>query len=361
MKLSTLKTNDDGKSAFPRYLRYAMLLEEWMRLQKPEPGSRFPGDKLLSKHFGTTPVTISRSINELVRKGLLERRIGSGTYVTGKSSPESKRIGLFCHEVIIPDSAYITPFLNTFYDFWAAVGYQVVSLKCNPNEYEKLMRDYELAGALILVPSQEILRDSRELAKAGLPLVSVGYADPESTGFSFGTDHMNAGKSVVKYLYNLGHRRIAIVSQTNFSGSMRSKGYQEAMWELGLPVNPAWNFDNHLFRFTEIMKSAAPPTALILTHNSLSIMVYDLVARSGTKIPQDLSVITFDDSEFIRTLNPPLAVCTQNIPGFTKCASRTLLAKIRHKQPEAVEYVPEPIEIIRRDSLKQINIQGSET
>ena len=170
MKLSTLKTNDDGKSAFPRYLRYAMLLEEWMRLQKPEPGSRFPGDKLLSKHFGTTPVTISRSINELVRKGLLERRIGSGTYVTGKSSPESKRIGLFCHEVIIPDSAYITPFLNTFYDFWAAVGYQVVSLKCNPNEYEKLMRDYELAGALILVPSQEILRDSRELAMPENPL-----------------------------------------------------------------------------------------------------------------------------------------------------------------------------------------------
>lgn len=100
-------------------------------------------------------------------KGFLNGVSGSGTYVTGKSSPESKRIGLFCHEVIIPDSAYITPFLNTFYDFWAAVGYQVVSLKCNPNEYEKLMRDYELAGALILVPSQEILRDSRELAEAG--------------------------------------------------------------------------------------------------------------------------------------------------------------------------------------------------
>lgn len=357
MKLSTrtLKMNYEGTSALPKYLRYASLLEEWMRLQRPAPGTRFPGDKILSKHFGTTPVTISRSINELVRKGLLERRVGSGTYITGHSSPESKRIGLFCHETIIPDSGYITPLLNTFYDFWAAAGYQVVSLKCRPDEYEKLMRDYELAGALVLVPSLEILHYAGKFAETGLPIVSVGYADPELAGFSFGTDHTKAGKAVVKYLYDLGHRRIAIMRHDNVSATMRFRGYQEAMWELGLPINPVWCFDKNLSGFKEIMTSSAPPTALVITSNSFSVSVYDFAARSGVKIPDDLSVITFDDSEFIRSFNPPLATCIQNISGFTKCASEVLLAKIRHQQPDAIQYVPEPIEVVRRESLKQIN------
>ncbi len=362
MKLGTrtLKTNYEGTSTLPKYLRYASLLEEWIRLQRPEPGSRFPGDKILSKHFGTTPVTVSRSINELVRKGLLERRVGSGTYVTGFSVPESKRIGLFCHETIIPDSAYITPLLNTFYDFWAEAGYQVVSLKCKPEEYEKLMRDYELAGALVLVPSLEILHYAGQLAETGLPIVSVGYADPELTGFAFGTDHTNAGKAVVKYLYGLGHRRIAILAQEKVSGMMRFRGYQEAMWELGLPINPAWCFDKNFSGFKDIMNSSSAPTALIITNNSCSVPIYDLAARSGVKIPDDLSLITFDDSEFIRSFNPPLATCIQNISGFTKCASKALLAKIRHQQPDAIQYVPEKIEVIRRESLKQINKQGSE-
>lgn len=355
MKLCTLKNEYEGNSALPRYLQYAVLLEEWLRMQKPEAGSRFPGDHQLSRHFGTTPVTISRSIHELVRKGLLERRVGSGTYVTGRFRAQPKRIGLFCHEVITPDAAYITPLLRTFYDYWAEAGYQVVSLRCRPDEYEKTIREYELAGALILVPTLEILQAGRELANAGLPLVSVGYADASPDNFSFGTNHAEAAKRVVQDLHSLGHRRIAILQMDNTAAILRFRGYQTAMWELGLPVNPAWCFDASLSGLEEALRAPDPPTAMLITQHSASIIVYDYALHHNIRIPDDLSVITFDDSEFIRSLNPPFATCVQNITGFTKCASEVLFDKIRHKTLKPPPPAPEPAVIIRRASLKPIN------
>ena len=91
-------------------------LEQWILNENLPAGTRLPGNRLLAEHFRTTPLTIGKSLNELTRKGLLERRVGAGTFVANSAQVSNRRIGIICHEIICPDTTYISPVIHNFYE-----------------------------------------------------------------------------------------------------------------------------------------------------------------------------------------------------------------------------------------------------
>ncbi len=365
MTLDGLKLDYDRHSNLPKYQRLAKCLEEWIREKKLPAGTKFPGDRQLAEYLSTTPVTVSKSLNELTRKGILERKVGSGTYIadTSDAGPRYRRVGIICHEIIRADPVYVDPVLSAFYGYWKEKGYQVVSLLGQPENYEKLIREYELAGAMALLPTEAFAPDIRRLCEAGMPLVTIGgYAIPELPEISLGTNHVRTGELLVKYLHSLGHRRIGFIADDSGRSSiaLRARGYANGMWEAGLPVKPEWKtfFSNHedlRTYFSGHRQSPDRPSAYIIGSVNYAISIYNILQELQLTIGEDVSLISFDDVDYLLQLNPPLTVFRQRITEFTTVAACQLERMIRRQPPAPVDpELQEPV-LLKRKSCCKIN------
>jgi len=334
---------DSGNSR-SKYREIAAILEDFIISQSPAVGSKFFADRALAKHFAATTVTIGRSLNILVEKNMLERRIGAGTFVTydAANPKRKKRIGVLCHEVIAMDSVYVAPVMHTFNKFWDERGYQVISFYSTPKKWRQFIQDYELDGVMILVPREEFAGDILKLHQENYPVVSIGYAFPELKDISFGSDHGAITIEAVEYLYNAGHRRIALLFDDRILTSrVRSRSFQQAMWERRLPVSPDWIMQinqpddasgkEFAKKFKQIFRGSERPTAILLDSVFNIFAVYHLAEENNLRIPEDLSVVGFNDAEFLQYINPPLTVIDQPLEAITTAAAEKILNMIEKK------------------------------
>lgn len=363
MVLNDLKINLRTTSTLPKYQQLADCLEEWIVGNGFVPGTKLPSDRQLSEHFGTTAVTISKGLNELTRKGVLKRKVGSGTYVAAAQIQQKRRIGVICHEVITADASYVTPVMDNFYRYWQERSYQVISLVDEPKNYEKLMREYELSGIMVFVPREEFSEPIKKLYESGVPVVSIGFAMPDLPDISFGTNHCKVGEQAVAYLHGLGHRRIGVISSVSHTAfAMRRRGYANGMWNAGLPVKPDWiiNAETSISIVESLKKVFSQPdcpTAFLITSIYNAMHVYNVCNALKIKIPEDVSLVGFNDADFVQHLSPPLTVFAQRTCDFTLAAARQLERMIQHEPLCPKSKGGTDAELIERGSCQNITIK----
>jgi len=370
MRLSDLPILNPATADLPKYRQIAAVLEEYLQRANLPEGERFFSDRALAKRFSTTSVTISHSLNYLVSKGLLSRKAGSGTYV-GKQFFERKSqrsIGIVCHEMISSDENYCIPVLRKFGAFFEKHSFECISFKSEPADWRRLITDYMLDGLMVFVPKAEFAPEIFKLRAENVPVVSVGYAIPELPGISFGTNHVEAMNMAVDYMYQLGHRKIAFLFYSSQASSrVFLRSYRQAMWEHQLPLNPMWEITlenddgsgmtlmeheeikNQLLKLRE---SGNMPTAILIKTLIDAVSFYNFAAQNDLKIPEDISLITFDESPFVSQLNPPLTVIAQDLDNIAVNAAQTLLAMINGSNE--VRTVPTPPVFIQRGSCAVI-------
>ena len=341
--LQNLKFVDDKSSTLPKYQRLANCIEHWLKSSRLPKGTKLPCDRELAEHLGTTAVTLSKGLNLLVCKGILERKIGSGTYVADTENLNSgpRRIGIVCSEIIKFDPGYCNIVLEQFYRFWHERGFQLVSLLGVPQNYEKLIQDYELSGVMCFVPKEEFHDDLLALFRRKIPFVSIGIRF-DDLPVSFGTNHEKVASDAALHLVRLGHRKIAMLYNSQMSSSrLRCRGYSRVMWEHGLPVNPDWvidvSDDGTFDRLRTLLVPSDRPTALLADVAQPIPLIYETVRNLGLRIPEDVSVVGFTDQPYLTYMNPPMTVFSQRIQEFTLLAARQLESLIRNGVPMEIE------------------------
>ena len=321
----------------PKYRQIAAVLEEYLRCAKPAAGEKFFTDRVLAKHFSTTVVTVAHSLNYLCSKGLLVRKVGSGTFVAGRAAGNVKRrIGIICHEMISNDNFYVRPMLSRFGGFFSEMGYDVISFCALPEDYRRLVDEYELSGVVIFVPKVDFAPAIKELHEGGVPVISIGYANPALPGIAFGTDHEKTIDMAVDYLYQLGHRKIALLNTDFASTQVFLRGYQKAMWERNLPAHPDWHIcldpkspvsrDEQLMQ--HLQKQQMLPTAAIIGSISYSGIVYRVIQQMGMAIPENFSLIGLGNGRHLEEMEPPLTVVAQDLEKIADNAAQALFKKI---------------------------------
>ena len=371
MRLSDLPIINPANVNQPKYLQIAAVLEEYLQRANLAEGERFFSDRMLAQRFSTTSVTVAHSLNHLVSKGLLCRRRGSGTYI-GKRVPDRNsrlRIGIICHEIIAPDECYVTPVLRKFSEFFDKCNCEAISFKGEPEDWRRLIREYDLAGVMIFVPKGDFKDEIIKLRQDDIPAVSIGYAMPELPGISFGTDHGATIRKAVEHLYTLGHRKIAVIySKEQASGEVFERNYRQAMWDFQLPAHPAWSIDSAWENSRDIEKSAERfwqifselrqqndlPTALLVTNVLDAAPLYCMAKKYKLNIPGDLSLIAFDDPLFSSQLEPPLTVIGQDLDNIALNAASALLAMIESRDFSKTIIYKQP-ELIQRGSVRKID------
>jgi DNA-binding LacI/PurR family transcriptional regulator len=181
-----------------------------------------------------------------------------------------------------------------------------------------------------------------ELTAKGIPFVVFDPTTelPDDVAF-VGATNWSGGRAAIRHLVELGHRRIAMISGPEHVVCFcaRLDGYRSAMAAAGLPLDP------RLVVFAEPARQegrvaartllALPerPTAIFTANDLQALGAYQAARESGLRIPQDLSVVGFDDLPVVAWIDPPLTTVHQPLTEMAVAATELALALGRGEKP----------------------------
>ncbi|WP_051325874.1 LacI family DNA-binding transcriptional regulator [Glycomyces tenuis] len=176
---------------------------------------------------------------------------------------------------------------------------------------------------------------SEQLDSRGIPLVFVDPTGEPSHRFpSVGASNWNGGLAATRHLLELGHRRIAVITGPEHMIASRARldGYRAAMDLVGVPVDPGLmrvgDFEiasgRELAR--ELLRLSEPPTAVFACNDGMALGVYQAATEAGLRIPDDLSVVGFDDLPLAEWHIPPLTTVRQPLHEMAAAAANMVVA-----------------------------------
>lgn len=247
---------------------------------------------------------------------------------------------------IIPDiqNQFFTSVLRGVED--AAFAADYVVLLCNTDDslerqraHIDVLRAENIAG-MVICPADEThsLEQINAARQQGIAAVVVDRQLLNADIDSVMTNNSRATEEAIRYLLDMGHTRIGIISgPEHFApGRERLRGYQQALGAAGTPVDP------DLVRVTDFRPDAAAsaaralldrpaqqrPTALFVTSCRVALAVLAVVGDLGLRIPQDLSIVAYDDPDWAVGYQPALTVVAQPTYEMGRHAINMLLARI---------------------------------
>lgn len=161
-----------------------------------------------------------------------------------------------------------------------------------------------------------------ELAAQGVPLVVWGPMLPEQKYCSVGIDNIAMGRTVVQHLINLGRRRIAIITDDikdkRVEGTLRYQGYVEALVQAGLSVEPAlvatatFSDESGYTAMQQLLRSSPDLDAVFAAYSDVvAIAAMQALRDAGKRIPEDVSLVGFDNIDTTIFTVPPLSTVSQ--------------------------------------------------
>jgi len=196
---------------------------------------------------------------------------------------------------------------------------------------------------VIAVFSELTVQQQSQLSTRSIPLVVVDpTGEPLHETPSVGATNWNGGLAATRHLLGLGHRRIAMISGPTQWPCCRARldGYRAAMDEAGVPVVPDLVRDSILYvegglrDGAELLRLPDPPTAIFCTNDLQAFGVYEAARRAGVRIPEDLSVIGFDDLAFAQWSGPPMTTVRQPLVQMGTTAANLVVDLANDRQPD---------------------------
>jgi LacI family transcriptional regulator len=197
-------------------------------------------------------------------------------------------------------------------------------------------------GAIVVtsVLTQEHLSS---FAAAGRSLVVIDPIEmPKVDIPSIGATNWAGGVSATQHLIDLGHKRIAFVGGplNTACNQARLHGYRAALENNGLPFDSAlvssggFNHDNGFKRAARLLSLASPPTAVFAGCDPIAFGVMEMARQRGLSVPNDLSVVGFDDTYVADWSGPPLTTVHQPLQEMGRAAVRVLMALVGGSTPD---------------------------
>ena len=312
--------------------------------------------------------SISRETKEKVRKAMLQLGYEPNFQASNLASQNSKTIG-----IILPPSDRET-FLNPFF----LETIRGISQFCNGRQYISTIvtgqNSEELLGAIrtmvrsgqvdgfILLYSKADDAIIEYLNEEGLLYVLVGKAQQfANLTIYIDNDNVLAGKEATDYLYDLGHRKIAYLGSESIKlfSADRKTGYQLSMLQHDLVAEKKYTIEvNDVYLdeckpLLEMLQSEDRPTAIVVSDDILAVSLERVCIQCGLSIPEDLSIISFNDSLFARLTHPPLTSIDVNSCQLGIEAASQLINHIENPNLVATKIIV-PHSLIERESCRRL-------
>jgi LacI family transcriptional regulator len=227
-------------------------------------------------------------------------------------------------------------------------------------EYIRLFSEQHVAGFLFARASSE--PDSREfidLNQSGVPIVIV----PNDYHISGGqlsvvdVDNVMGGRLAARYLLGGGHRQIAMIKGPSgwISVHDRSEGFRLELEANGLPVNGRlvsegnWSYSSGYQALRQLLSGGAPFSALFAHNDQMAIGAMRALREAGKRIPNDVSIVGYDDIPAAEYADPPLTTIRQPMREVGAVAARLLIRQIEQDSQTEEVVLLQP-ELVRRST-----------
>lgn len=320
------------------------------------PTGRLPSETQLVRRFGVSRPTVARALRDLQEQGLVERRVGSGTFVRS-TAPQTMQVAGRQLGLMIPG-------LGATEIFGAICG-ELASL-ARGHDYTLLWGSSERAGArttpnvaeiatlceqfisqrvsgVFFAPFEHIpdrgtvnLHLVEQLQKAGIAVVlldrDLGPFPARSEFDLVGIDNFAAGYLTAEHLLKLGCRRIAFASRVFAAPTIRLRiaGAREALIERGVEVRADFVQEGEPDdpQFLQRLVEQQAVEAVICANDHFAAMLAQALERRGLRVPRDMRLVGFDDVRFATLLSAPLTTVHQPCREIAMAAFRTMLERI---------------------------------
>lgn len=217
----------------------------------------------------------------------------------------------------------------------------------------------QVDGLLLMAAEDDLPPEALSLP---LPTVVMDWWPTELSADQIYENSEYGGYLATKTLIEHGHRHIAIITGSLRKSLARNRlqGYLKALAEANLPVRQEWIIESH-FNFAggvegmeKLLANSAQPTAVFACSDSIALGAYQTAWRHQLSIPQDISIIGYDDIQIAQYLSPPLSTLHQPKHRLGRAAVETLLSRIKNPTQDYQTILLEP-ELILRESIKMID------
>ena len=367
-----------------------LALQERIEQGHYAPGSWLPTERALAHEFGLDRSAIRHALSQLEELTLIVRETGKRPWVrgsrparpaTGGGTARPANSGLRTIVAILPQHPLYPASLAIMHGINASLrsteapyrlqvidthgGSESRETSLEKQALDSVIRE-EIAGVVLWqLGGAETLPQLRELERRGIPVVFVDRFPPGPTCDFVGGDNHAGIEAAVEYLWSLGHRRIAHLTTDEPATAVleRLDAYGQAMLMAGLTPRPDWivkiphdetmNLSlacDHFFSLPE------PPTAVVALNDALAYRFIAECQKRGKGVPEDVSVIGFDDVE---QHSPRPALLTTVHQPFAKMGRRAadlLLRRLSESESpqEARQHVLLPTPLVKRSTCRPI-------
>jgi Transcriptional regulators len=265
-------------------------------------------------------------------------------------------------------SNYFSLFLNRVIDEANKYGYYVLAYSItSPKDYKAIKQiffNHTISGG-IFIGQQYDDENLNEIIQGGYKVVMVDKeiefeSELVSKSFIINTDNTSGAYSAIKYLIELGHRKIAHISghRNQLSTTQRIEGYKKALEEAGITYNRNLVLNGNFiqdggYSATKKLLQKETPTAIFYANDSMAIGGLIALKELSIHVPQEMSVIGFDDIEIASYLDPALTTVKTGFAEMASIAVSNLITAIKEDSSFSAHYIV-PAELIIRDSCAHL-------
>ncbi|HHW01109.1 MAG TPA: GntR family transcriptional regulator [Clostridiaceae bacterium] len=328
--------------------KYRMIIEyviDKINSKALKSGDRIPSEKEFSDMFGVSNITVRKAMSELVNSGVVYRVKGKGSYVSAHASQKenrtSKLVVFLCSGFSINENAYMQ-FMLSIQNCLLEHGYSLIIENVDNDKRDEFQVIKELIekhveGFIIISkdPEKSIL-SYEYLHNNNIPFVLIDRYTPLFPVNYVGSNNHDGAFSSVMHLLELNHTGIAFVSQYfNLSSEAeRYSGYCDAFSIKGLSANPDYLFKNDnadIERLISYIKTGKI-TAIAASNDRCALDVMNSLKQAGIRVPDDVSIVGFDDSDIINQAMIPLTTVKQFFSDIGRTAANLLIENINSDQ-----------------------------
>ena len=353
--MDTLGSRVDRNAPAPAHEQVRERIRELILQGEFVAGEKLPSEPDIAERLGVSRMTANKAILALVAEGHLVREKGKGTFVA-EPSPELLR----CAVAIVPED--VTLAMEDYY--FGALYWNVQATLADrgvPVEIVRLTTGIgqpgpKDAGLIAINPPERTLDELLAYARGGAPVVILGASWLDHGLNIVDSDNFLGAGLAVNHLADLGHRRIAILGACleDSNSQDRLKGYRTAMKARQLTPRPEDEFGvEQAIALEDTVLNAILAgirdgiTAFFVAGPHLTVQLQAAVQRAGFRVPEDVSIVGYDDPAFLSMAHPAPTTIRQPLAEMAKAACSVLVERLQSGDPRSAKRVLDPELVVR--------------
>jgi len=342
----------DKRSSVTIYQQLANIIRKQVLYGDIKPGEKLPSENELVDQYQISRSSVRLALDILVAEGLVDRVHGKGNFISNWRTSNSvggeiallvpyKRLSLFPNIINGVETAAKAR------DFTVTVSYMGEEDR-EEKETVRRLRDQKVAG-FVVYPRNRVIYDEMiwELTEEAFPVVLIDRYFTELPTSYVGVNNSAAVYQLVNHLVSLGHTEVGFITPRDaFTTSIKERyaGYRDALRHNGIDFDEAWHVESpsilyspvypekgeesEINFFREYLSRRNHPSAIIAVNDYTAYLIYNAAKAEGICIPEDLTLIGFDNDEFSRFNEVPLTTVEQPYREIGSRAANLLIDKI---------------------------------